>query len=160
MGPKSSKVAFEIYWKKNPRKVLKDFDPVVPLSSELNSSSILPSIFTLDLSQFNFVLEKSFQFNISIIIHLIIKPNYIKCVRLTKPVNKLLTIFKYQKKKSIDVRNKSSSSLHDCRSLFFKLELPKQSLSSWVEIQGLSNLVDTKISNSVCGSQCLLFKSL
>ena len=83
------------------KKVLKDFDPVVPLSSELNSSSILPSIFTLDLSQFNFVLEKSFQFNISIIIHLIIKPNYIKCVRLTKPVNKLLTIFKYQKKNQL-----------------------------------------------------------
>jgi hypothetical protein len=121
-------ISFHPIEENNPRKVLKDFDPVVPLSSELNSSSILPSIFTLDLSQFNFVLEKSFQSNISTIIHLIIKPNYIKYVRLTKPVNKLLTIFKYQKKKSIDVRNKSSSSLHDCRSPFFKL--PKQSLSS------------------------------
>ena len=113
-------ISFHPIEENNPRKVLKDFDPVVPLSSVLNSSSILPSIFTLDLSQFIFVLEKSFQSNISIIIHLIIKPNYIKCVRLTKPVNKLLTIFKYQKKKSIDVRNKSSSSLHDCRSPFFQ----------------------------------------
>jgi len=92
-------ISFHPIEENNPRKVLKDFDPVVPLSSKLNSSGIYPSIFTLDLSQFNFVLEKSFQFNISSIIHLIIIPNYIKCVRLTKPVNKLLTIFKYQKKK-------------------------------------------------------------
>ena len=112
-------ISFHPFEENNPVKVLKDFDPVVPLI-KLNSSSILPSIFTLDLSQFNFILEKLFQFNISIIIHLIIKPNYIKCVRLTKPVNKLLTIFKYQKKRSIDVRNKSSSSLHDCRYPFFQ----------------------------------------
>ena len=94
-------ISFHPIEENNPRKVLKDFDPVVPFSSKLNSSSILPSIFTLDLSQFNFVLEKSFQFDISIIIHSIIKPNYIKCVRLTKPVNKLLTIFKYQKKNQL-----------------------------------------------------------
>ena len=123
-------ISFHPIEENNPRKVLKDFDPVVPLSSELNSSSILPSIFTLDLSQFNFVLEKSFQFNISILIHLIIKPNYIKCVRLTKPVNKLLTIFKYQKKKSIDQRRKvlrmiqilePPASVHNIQEYFFQV---------------------------------------
>ena len=138
MGPKSFKVAFEIYWKKNPRKVLKDFDPVVLLSSELNSSSILPSIFTLDLSQFNFVLEKSFQFDISIIIHSNIKPNYIKCVRLTKPVNKLLTIFKYQKKNQLMCEINLAVHCMIAGLLF---------LSNWVETHGLSNLVDIKVSN-------------
>ena len=151
-------ISFHPIEENNPRKVLKDFDPVVPLSSELNSSSILPSIFTLDLSQFIFVLEKSFQSNISIIIHLIIKPNYIKCVRLTKPVNKLLTIFKYQKKNQLMCEINLAVHCMIAGLLFFKP--PKQSLSSWVEIQELSNLVDIKVSNSVCGFQNLLFKSL
>ena len=144
-------ISFHPIEENNPRKVLKDFDPVVPLSSVLNSSSILPSIFTLDLSQFIFVLEKSFQSNISIIIHLIIKPNYIKCVRLTKPVNKLLTIFKYQKKNQLMCEINLAVHCMIAGLLF---------LSNWVETHGLSNLVDIKVSNSECGSKCLPFKSL